>query len=322
MNIKRLGKAIGAGLRKKAPKICIGAGIAAGVAALVTTAIQSTKLSDIIDEGKEEMDKRQQAVDDGKKFKDENGNEQPYTQDICDADKRKVYFRTALKVAKLYAIPACLAIGSVVLVCCGAHILSARLAAETAAYNGAVAAMKAAKSRCEEVCGKEKTEEIFSGLKKTGEYYDVVEKDENGKDKTVKKPVYEMDENGVDNRFSFIFSKETTPCWCQSHMYNQKFFNFQENDLNTMLDLDGAVKLSDALKKLHILPPKENNMTDKDGWLHKEFGGMDGYIQITATLIDPATETYRLEFNVDGDISDRYSKALWARRNHRHSLDD
>ena len=322
MNIKRLGKAIGAGLRKNAPKICIGAGIAAGIAAIVTTGIQSTKLSDIIDEANEEMDKRQEAVDEGKKFKDEDGKEQEYTQEVCDADKRKVYFRTAVKIAKLYAIPACLAIGSIVLVCCGAHILSVRLAAETAAYNGAVAAMKAAKSRCEEVCGKEKTEEIFSGLKKTGEYYDVIEKDADGNEKKVKKPVYETDENGVDNRFSFIFSKETSPMWSASHMYNQKLFSFQENDLNTMLDLDGAVKLSDALKKFRILPPEDNNMTDRDGWLHKEFGGMDGYIQVTATLIDPATETYRLEFNVDGDISDKYAKALWARRNHKHSLDD
>lgn len=322
MNIKRLGKAIGAGLKKHAPKICIGAGIAAGLGAIVMTGIQSTKLSDIIDEANEEMDKRQQAVDEGKKFKDENGKEQPYTQEVCDLDKRKVYFRTAKQIAKLYAIPACLAIGSIVLVCCGAHILSARLAAETAAYNAAVVSLKKAKSRCEEVVGKEKTEEIFSGLKKTGEYYDVVEKDENGKEKTVKKEKCEMDENGVDNRFSFIFSKETSPCWSSSHMYNQQFFSFQENDLNTSLDLDGAVKLSDALRKFRILPPKENNMTDRDGWLHKDFGGMDGYIQVTATLIDPATETYRMEFNVDGDISDRYAKALWARRNHKHSLDD
>ena len=312
MNAKTLGKAIIAKMRKNAPQICIIGGIVAGGAALITACIQSTKLHDIIDEGKEEMDKRDEAVKEGKMTKDENGNETPYTAEMAKEDKRHVYVRTLLKIAKLYAIPTALSALSVVLILSGCKIFNTRLVAETAAYNGAVAAYRAAQKRCEEVVGVEKANDIFNGLKGTGEIgtYEFVD-EASGEVKTASA---EVKEGNGDGRWFFEFNEKTTPYWSNNHMYNQKLFSCTENDVNTTLDIDGGVMVNEVLRKLGLARTDQGN---RDGWIRKDLGGMDGYITIKATLMDPRTESYLIELNIDGDISEKYGAAMRGARKKR-----
>ena len=304
MNIKNLGKALLAKGKRNAPQIAIITGMVAGGIALVTACIQTTKLSEIVDKSKEELDERQKAVDEGLTRKKEDGTEEPYTQEMADADKKKLKIKTAFRIAKLYALPATFTALSIALIFGGSHMFSTRLAESVAAYNGVVAAYKAAQDRCKEVVGDEKTTDIFNGIKKTGELGEVEEVDENGKAKKMKSEVGTADGNG---RWSFIFSEETSTMWSKDHMYNQQLFSCQEADLNRMLDIDGAVTVNDALKKLGITRTKQGQ---RDGWIAKEFGGKDGYVQIRATLLDYRTETYLIELNIDGNIENDYEKAL------------
>lgn len=304
MNIKLFAKGIVAGAKKNAPTLLVVGGLITGGAALVTACIQSTKLNDILDESKAEMDKRQAAVDEEKMMKDdETGEERQYTQEDADHDKRALYFRTALRIAKLYAIPAVLSAISIAMILTGNKIHRARTAQAIAVGNAAVATLNKAKDRAKEVIGEEKTAEIFDGVKKNGKVK-VEREDEEGHVGMATEDVKTCDECG---RASFIFSEETSNMWSKVHFVNQNLFTQQENSLNDMLYFDGCVTLDDALKKFGLVKRGTN-----DGWTNEAFGGYSKGIFVTATLLDPMTETYRLDFNIEGDISEYAGKVYMA----------
>ena len=306
VNPKILFKAVKAGCHAKAPQIAIVCGILAGGAALVTACIQTTKLSDIVEKGKEEVEERQKAVDEGLNRKKEDGTEEPYTQEMADADKKKVKIRTALRIVKLYALPSALSALAIAFTLGGCHMFSTRLAESVTAYNGVVAAYKAAQDRCAEVVGKEKACDIFNGIKRTGETVTAEVVNEEGKTEKIKTETGELI-SGANNRWSFIFSKDTTAMHSNDHMYNQKMFNDVEKDLNKMLSIYGAITVNEALRKLGLCGTTRGQ---KDGWVRRDLGGKDGYVQLTATCIDYRSQTYLLEFNIDGDISQTYADAL------------
>ena len=304
MNIKLFAKGIVAGAKKNAPTLLVVGGLITGGAALVTACIQSTKLNDILDESKAEMDKRQQAVEDEKMMKDdETGEERQYTQEDADHDKRALYFRTALRICKLYAIPAVLSAISIAMILTGNKMHRARTAQGIAVGNAAVATLNKAKDRAKEVIGEEKTAEIFDGVKKNGKVK-VEREDEEGHVGMATEDVKTCDECG---RASFIFSEETSNMWSKVHFVNQNLFTQQENSLNDMLYFDGCVTLDDALKKFGIVKRGTN-----DGWTNEAYGGYSKGIFVTATLLDPTNETYRLDFNIEGDISEYAGKVYMA----------
>ena len=313
MNIKLFMKGVAASAKKNAPSLCIAGGILVGGAALITACVQSTKLSDIIDEGKAEMDKRQAAVDEKKMMRTEEGEEVPYTQEDCDSDKRKVYIRTAMRIAKLYVIPCALSALSIFLILKGNKLHTARTAEAVAIGNAAVASLNSAKERARQVVGDEKAHEIFDGLKGTGEFVEKTYEDEEGKKHKVRAEKYECDENGADNRFTFIYSQETSKMWSQNHLANQMIFSHQEEDLKKVLEWEGAFVVNDVLKKLGITKTSQGY---KDGRIAEEFGGKTKGLMFTATLIDPATETYLIEINHDGDISDKIGDIYRRAANH------
>ena len=307
MNIKLFAKGIVAGAKKNAPTLLVVGGLITGGAALVTACIQSTKLNDILDESKAEMDKRQQAVEDEKMMKDdETGEERQYTQEDADHDKRALYFRTALRIVKLYAIPAVLSAISIAMILTGNKMHRARTAQAIAVGNAAMATLNKAKDRAKEVIGEEKTAEIFDGVKKNGKVK-VEREDEDGNISVASEDTKTCDECG---RASFIFSEQTSTMWSKVHFVNQNLFSNQENSLNDLLYFDGCVTLDDALKKFGLVKKGTN-----DGWTNEAFGGYSKAIFVTATLLDPMTETYRLDFNIEGDISQYAGKVYMAAAN-------
>ena len=307
MNIKLFAKGIVAGAKKNAPTLLVVGGLITGGAALVTACIQSTKLNDILDESKAEMDKRQQAVEDEKMMKDdETGEERQYTQEDADHDKRALYFRTALRICKLYAIPAVLSAISIAMILTGNKMHRARTAQAIAVGNAAMATLNKAKDRAKEVIGEKKTAEIFDGVKKNGKVK-VEREDEDGNISVASEDTKTCDECG---RASFIFSEQTSTMWSKVHFVNQNLFTQQENSLNDIFYFDGCVTLDDALKKFGLVKKGTN-----DGWTNEAFGGYSKAIFVTATLLDPMTETYRLDFNIEGDISQYAGKVYMAAAN-------
>lgn len=306
MKIKNAFRAIKMKASKNAPSLLIFGGIAVGIGAIVTTGIQSTKLHDILDEGKEEMDKRDIAVQEGKKTKDdETGEIVDYTQEMANEDKKHVYIRTAIKIGKLYALPAALTALSICLILKGNKVHKTRLAESVAAYNGLFAAYNGAKKRVADVLGEEKTNDIFNNIRGKGEYGTVETENPEGDRKLENAEKKSADHN---DRWTFIWSKETSTSWSDNHMANQLLFSSQEKELDRLLNFDGVLTLSQALKRFGFTTIPKTAMTD--GWIRKDLGGMDGYVTAKATLLDYDTEEYMIEFNIDGDISDKYADAI------------
>ena len=305
MNIKLFAKGIVASAKKNAPQLCIAGGIICGAAALITACIQTTKLNDIIDDGKAQMEERQKAVDECKERRDEEtGEAVPYTQEDCDHDKRAVYFRTAWRIVKLYAIPTALSALAIFLILKGNKLHTANTAKAVAVGNAAVASLNSAKERAREVVGEEKAREIFDGVKPTGEFIDKEWTDEEGKKHKAKCMKYEaeLDEWGCDGRSTFLYSAKTSTMHSENHMANQIIFTNQERDLDRILEWEGCFTVNDVLKRLGI-PKTDQGMND--GRISEEYGGNCKGLMFTATLVDPETETYIIEIPIDGDIKGR-----------------
>lgn len=304
MNIKLMAKGFVAGAKKKAPQLLIAGGIITGAAALITACVQTTKLNDIIEDGKAQMDERQKAVDEEKLMRTEEGEEKPYTQEDCDHDKRAVYFRTALRIVKLYAIPTALSALSIFLILKGNGLHTARTAQAVAVANGAMASLNSAKDRAREILGEEKTREIFDGVKATGEFTENEYTDEDGKKHKIKEEKKEY--GNTSDPFTFIFSEETSNMWSQNHLANNMLFTHQEDTANRNLEWQGAVTLNECLKMFGITRTEAGQ---RIGWIGKEFGGNSEAIFFRTTLLDAAKEEYLIEFNCEGDVSDKLGAA-------------
>lgn len=305
MKLKLFVKGVMASAKKNAPQLLIAGGIITGAAALITACVQTTKLNDIIEDGKTQMEERQKAVDEGKERRDEEtGEAVPYTQEDCDHDKRAVYFRTALRIVKLYAIPTALSALSIFLILKGNGLHTARTAQAVAVTNGAIASLNSAKDRAREILGEEKTREIFDGVKGTGEFTGNEYTDEDGKKHKIKEEKKEY--GGAPDPFTFIFSEETSAMWSQNHLANNMLFTHQEDTANRNLEWQGAVTLNECLKMLGITRTEAGQ---RIGWIGKEFGGNSEAIFFRTTLLDAAKEEYLIEFNCEGDVSDKLGAA-------------
>lgn len=304
MKLKLFAKGVVASAKKNAPQLLIAGGIITGAAALITACVQTTKLNDILDESKAQMEERQKAVDEGKMMRTEEGEEKPYTQEDCEHDKRAIYFRTALRIVKLYAIPSVLSALSIFLILKGNGLHTARTAQAVAIGNGAVASLNSAKERAREVLGEEKTREIFDGVKGTGEFTENEYTDEDGKKHKIKEEKKEY--GNTPDPFTFIFSEETSVMWSQNHLANNMLFTHQEDTANRNLEWQGAVTLNECLKMLGITRTEAGQ---RIGWIGKEFGGNSEAIFFRTTLLDAAKEEYLIEFNCEGDVSDKLGAA-------------
>lgn len=306
MKFKNLLKGLKYKAQKNAPSLMIFGGIVVGGAALVTACVQSTKLHDIIDDAKSEMEKRDTAVLENKQTKDDNGNVVPYTEEMAKSDKRHVYAMTIVKIAKLYAIPAALSALSIALILKGNKMFKVKVAEGVAAYNGLFAAYNAAKDRAEEVLGTEKANDIFNGIRHSGEFVDGEYVDEETGE--VRKVHAEKCEGEGNGRWTFIFNQETSSMWSSNQAANEMLFTAQDADLDKMLKYDGALLMNQVLRKFGIKPTKHSM---SDGWIRKDLGGKDGFFFCERTLLDYDTQTWLLEFNGDGDISEMYEDALF-----------
>lgn len=306
MKLATLKKTVGANLRANKASYLIGAGLVTGAVALVATAKQSLKLHDIIEEHKTEIEKREESLNSGAMFATEEG-EKPYDEKAFKQDKRNVTLRTFVKCCKIYAIPATLAALSMALILAGNKTHKKNTAAAIATGNAVLSTYMEAKKRAADVLGEEKANEIFNDIKHTGEKTNDIQMTEDKREKSVNERLVA----GKNGRWTFIFNSESSDMWANYHMANVQLFTSVENDLNNMLNIEGAVLVNDVLRKLGLCKTESGT---RDGWIRKDLGGEDGSIFITTTLLDANKLEYLIELNIDGDISPNYEKALRTAR--------
>ena len=114
-------------VRKHSPEILAGVGVVGVIASTVMACKATTKLSDILEESKDQLDQiKTVAVDPAYADK--------YSEDDAKKDTTITYVQTGVKVAKLYAPSVILCAGSLGCLLASNNILKKRNAALSAAY--------------------------------------------------------------------------------------------------------------------------------------------------------------------------------------------
>jgi len=225
------------------PEILLATGIASGVAAAVSACRSTLKVDEVLEPCSDKVRKIHEARD------GVLTTTQPYTNEDASKDLVKVYAKTGLKLAKLYA-PS-IVLGGVSVACLiGSHnILSRRNAGLAAAYAGLDAAYKQYRKNVVDIFGEEADTQAKYGLKAeevTEEY-----QDEKGKTKTRETTKLVRANDPALSPFA-IFFDETCDAWTKDPELNKKFLLTLTSYLNERLDLCGHVYWNDVRRELNM----------------------------------------------------------------------
>lgn len=286
---------IGFELKKHSPEIFIAVGVVGTVASAVMACKATTKLSDILEESKEQIDAIHEAPQ-KEELKDK------YDEDMMRKDLALVYFQTGVKVAKLYAPAVILGTLSITSIVASNNILRKRNVALAAAYATVDKGFKEYRERVVERYGEQVDYELTHNIK-TKEITETVV-DEKGKEKKVKKTV-EVADPTVTNEYVKYFTR-TNPYWDDTPDYVEMFLRAQQNYANDRLKIEKALTLNDVYDSLGFQKTKAGMVV---GWVldeNNEDG--DNFIEFHVHKVYIPNEygedelAYAIDFNVDGNI--------------------
>ena len=292
---------IGFQLKKHSPEILVTAGVIGGVASAVLACKATTKVSDILDKAKEDIDTIHHVVEHPETVSEE------YTIEDSKKDMAIVYVQTGVKLAKLYAPAVALGALSITSILASNNILRKRNVALAAAYTAVDTSFKKYRSRVVERFGKELDRELRYNIKAKEIEETVV--DEKGKEKTVKKTVSVVDPNYYSD-YARFFDDGCTG-WEKDAEYNLMFLKRQQDYANDLLKRQGYLFLNDVYYMLGIPKTKAGQVV---GWVYDEknpigdnfvdFGIYDMYSEKARDFVNGYERTILLDFNVDGNILD------------------
>lgn len=286
---------IGFELKKHSPEIFIAVGVVGTIASAVMACKSTTKLSDILEESKEQIDAIHEAPQ-KEELKDK------YDEDMMRKDLTLVYFQTGVKVAKLYAPAVILGTLSITSILASNNILRKRNVALAAAYATVDKGFKEYRERVVERYGEQVDYELTHNIK-TKEITETVV-DEKGKEKQVKKTV-EVADPTVTNEYVKYFTR-TNPYWDDTPDYVEMFLRAQQNYANDRLKIEKALTLNDVYDSLGFQKTKAGMVV---GWVldeNNEDG--DNFIEFHVHKVYIPNEygedelAYAIDFNVDGNI--------------------
>lgn len=299
-------KKTGFQLRQYSPEILVVAGVIGTVVSAVMACKATTKVNDILEQHKEDVEKIHTVAKD-EKYADE------YTESDMKKDLTIVYAQTALKFAKLYGPAVLLGSLSITGILTSNNILRKRNIAIATAYAALDKSFKGYRERLTERYGETVDRELKYGIKAQKIEGTIV--DENGKTKKTKAivSVVENEKNSVYARFF----DETNPNWERNPDYNLMFLRAQENYANQRLRADGYLFLNDVYESLGI--PK-CSIGQVVGWIydpedpnadcHVSFGIYNLYRAISRDFVNGIEPAILLDFNVDG--------VMWDKINPKH----
>ena len=286
---------IGFELKKHSPEIFIAVGVVGTVASAVMACKATTKLNDILEESKEQIDAIHEAPQ-KEELKDK------YDEDMMRKDLALVYFQTGVTVAKLYAPAVILGTLSITSIVASNNILRKRNVALAAAYATVDKGFKEYRERVVERYGEQVDYELTHNIK-TKEITETVV-DEKGKEKQVKKTVEVADPN-VTNDYIKYFTR-SNPYWDDTPDYVELFLRSQQNYANDRLKVDKVLTLNDVYDSLGFQKTKAGMVV---GWVFDENNeDGDNFIEFNVRKVYIPNEygeeelAYAIDFNVDGNI--------------------
>lgn len=298
---------VGFKFKKHSPEILTGAGIVCVVASTVMACKATTKLSAILDETKEQTDQIHGYVE-------SNGYSEKYTENDEKKDLAIVYTKSCVNVAKLYGPSILVGILGVTSILAGNNVLRKRNVALTAAYTAVDSSFKKYRERVVERFGEAVDRELKNNARK--EEVEVVETDENGETKTVKKTAYVVNPSDI-SEYARFFEEYTVDdkgnrikntYWVSDNEYNLFFLKKAESFANDKLRINGYLFLNEVYEMLGIPKTKAGQVV---GWVYDEKNPVgDNYVDFGlykdnlsySDFVNGYDPAILLDFNVDGNI--------------------
>ena len=283
---------------KHSPEILAGVGVVGVVGSLVMACKATTKLSDILENSKEQLDKIKEVAADP-------AYEEKYSQDDAKKDTTITYVQTAMKVTKLYAPSVILCAGSLGCLLASNNILKKRNAALSAAYMTVDKSFKEYRKRVADRFGEEVEKEIRYNIKAE----EITKVDENGNEVT--ETVKVMDGTDDPNSYSDYarFFDESCAAWQNDAEYNLTFLKAQQQYANDLLKARGRLFLNEVYRMLGIDETKAGQVV---GWVYNpdnptgdnfvDFGIYNMQRERVRAFVNGYEPNILLDFNVDGVI--------------------
>ena len=283
---------------KHSPEILAGVGVVGVVGSLVMACKATTKLSDILEESKEQLDKIKEVAADP-------AYEEKYSQDDAKKDTTITYVQTAMKVTKLYAPSVILCASSLGCLLASNNILKKRNAALSAAYMTVDKSFKEYRKRVADRFGEEVEKEIRYNIKAE----EITKVDENGNEVT--ETVKIMDGTDDPNSYSDYarFFDESCAAWQNDAEYNLTFLKAQQQYANDLLKARGRLFLNEVYRMLGIDETKAGQVV---GWVYNpdnptgdnfvDFGIYNMQRERVRAFVNGYEPNILLDFNVDGVI--------------------
>lgn len=291
-SIGSLANKVGFWGRQHAPQIMIIGGVAGGVTATVLACIASTKVKEVVDGAKEELEVIQ-------------SDEKTPEEDRKKA-RTKVYLRTTGKLAAMYAPAAGVGAASVASILGGAGILNKRNTSLAMGLAATTSSFKEYRNRLIEKFGEE-GEAIDKELRYGTKLIEVKEKvtDKDGKTKTVKKQIEVIDKEKKGSNWDYVRVMDgLNPCWDTNVDLTMFYLRAQQSIYNDKLKANGYVFLNDVLKATGF---PTTRVGQEVGWIYNpDDPNIDNYIDFGIHEVRVDDDGYKrvimLEFNVDGSI--------------------
>ena len=292
---------IGFKIKKASPEIMVVAGVVGVVTSTVMACKATTKVNDILEETRKQVDDVHNVLDSDVVSADE------YNNDDAKKDLAIIYTQTGVKLIKLYAPSVLVGALSITGILASHKILKKRNVALTAAYATIDRSFKEYRGRVVERFGKELDRELRYNIKAQEIEEKTVDKDGN---ETVEKKTISVVDPNMYSDYARIFDNGSMG-WTKDPEYNLMFLKLQQNQANDRLRAQGYLFLNDVYDMLGIPRTKAGQIV---GWIYDEdnpvgdnfvdFGIYDIYNEKACDFVNGRERSIVLDFNVDGNILD------------------
>ena len=298
MDIKKTLMKTSLKLKKHSPEILIVAGVIGTVASTVMACKATTKLGEIMDNAKDDIEAVHEAVEHPEDLP------QKYTAEDGKKDLTIVYTQTTLRVAKLYLPAVALGALSLTAIIKSHDILKKRNVALAAAYTAADKGFKEYRNRVVERFGNDVDKELRYNVKAKEFEHKVVNDD--GTEETVVETVNVASIDDVSD-FAKYFNKDCAG-WSDNAEKNLFFLKRQQDFANELLEANGYLFLNEVYDMLGIPRSKAGQVV---GWVYDknviakvDFGIYTINREENQQFVNGLEKNVLLDFNVDGNILD------------------
>lgn len=280
-------------LQKVSPQIMFAGGIVGVVTTAVLTARSTLKLSNVFDKSYDLREHADSLL--------ENEDKPEYDEKAHAKDLTAIKVRTALDIAKLYALP--FAVGTIsIAALTGSHVtLNRRNTSLMAAYAALDEAFDRYRERVRKELGEDQDRNFRHGVERTEE----IVKGKGGTDKLV---VHERVPPDMPSLYARFFD-ELCPNFKRNAEINMIFLRAQQAYMNDLLKARGHVFLNEVYDALGIPRTGAGAIV---GWV---YGNGDDFIDFgifddktndrVRDFVNGREDAILLDFNVDGVVYDK-----------------